>query len=990
MYHAVLCCTIWSAWLLNRIGGQLAGKQQMNFTPEQHDAIHSDGFDLVVVAGAGSGKTRVLVERYIRLLERHEPDRLLAITFTDKAAREMRERVRIALEQRARAARGDERALWEQRRDEIEAARIGTIHSFCGALLRAHPAETGLDPRFAVLDEIQAVLLLRTSVDAALAESVARRPLSVAGDYGLRTTDDGLLALDEFGFGELRELLTELIRGGGETRAALAALPDDDPALLERWRAALAEGRRMALADLLNEADWRAACTTFWELEPGAPPGDRLSDQFAVLAPLLRDLAAAGGTSAAGRADFDDYERLADLGAINLQGGAAKLWGSKERLAAAKSCLRALRDSYQRHAGLLEATWDEKLELRAARVVSSVAALCRSAAERYAAAKAAQDALDFDDLELLALRLLREHPEVCASWRRELAAILVDEFQDTNAEQRDLIYALAGYDDHRPPTTDHRPLMINDGTVGRQSSVVGRQEGRLFIVADGKQSIYRFRGADVSVFRGVRAAVVARGGREIALAVSFRAHARLVTLVNYTFERILRRERPLLPFEVPFEELRRHRPPAPHPAAVEIHIVPAAQKDQPLLATGEHVRRYQAQVLARRLRELVESGEPLVTEGVGWRAAGYGDIALLFQATANFEHYEEALRAASIPFLTTAGRGYYGRSEVRDLIHLLRWLEDPSDDFALVGALRSPLFALDDAAILRLRLTSPGSLWQGLIKNVELRIENNESDILNSQFSILNFAHRVLHDLLALRGHVPVVDLLRVALRDTGYLATISGLHDGERRRVNVEKLLEAARRAGGGAGLATFGAYLEDVLRLEAREGEAPLEGGGAVRLMTIHRSKGLEFPIVALPDAAREVAPRRAAWLARRDYSLALKLRDGVEWLQPAAYRVALAVEQRMERAERERLAYVALTRAQDHLILAGPARESSGDDWLSWLLVALGWRWEEGGPPEGRHAVADGALEALIVRHGPPEEPFATAVEGKSGWDLLGGAT
>jgi ATP-dependent helicase/nuclease subunit A len=259
-----------------------------------------------------------------------------------------------------------------------------------------------------------------------------------------------------------------------------------------------------------------------------------------------------------------------------------------------------------------------------------------------------------------------------------------------------------------------------------------------------------------------------------------------------------------------------------------------------------------------------------------------------------------------------------------------------------------------------------------------------QNETLDARF--LHFAFRILHSLLALRGRVPTVDLLRAALRDTGYLATISGLRDGERRRVNVEKLLEAARQAGA-AGLAMFGAYLEDMLRLEAREGEAPLEGSGAVRLMTVHRSKGLEFPIVALPDAAREAPPQRDAWLARRDHGLALKLRDGAEWVQPAAYQVALAAEQRMERAERERLAYVALTRAQDHLILAGAARESSGDDWLSWLLAALGWRWEEGGPPAGRHAVVNGALEALVVRHASPEQSLAVARAEQTGWDLLG---
>jgi ATP-dependent helicase/nuclease subunit A len=934
---------------------------QMSLTDAQYRAITTDGVDLVVVAGAGSGKTRVLVERYIRLLEHYDPAQVLAITFTDKAAREMRARVRDTLEQRARAARGAERAFWAQRRAEIEAARIGTIHSFCGALLRAHPAETGLDPRFEVLDEVQAALFLRASVDATLAAAVggAGRPpegaIEARGDARLVTA-----ALEEFGPGELRELLVGLLQGGGAVRSAIAHLPTDAETLLERWRAALEAHRRATLTALLEDAGWQAACASLRSLALLAPSGDGLGDQVLAIAGLLDDLAAA-------HADCTAHQRLAQIDRIRLNVGAARAWGSPEHLRQARACLKMLRERYRHYAPLLAAPWDEPLERRAALAALGVAALYRLASGHYAAAKEAQDVLDFDDLEARALRLLQEHPAVRARWQRELAAILVDEFQDTNAAQRDLVYALAGYDERASPPAQASPL-----TCPPASSSLGR----LFIVGDGKQSIYRFRGADVSVFGHVRAAVQAHGGREIALDVSFRAHARLVALTNHMFERIMRRTGPVLPYEVLFEALRQHRAPSPHPATLEIHVVPQPQRDQPFLTRPEDVRRYQARIVAQRLRELVESRTPLVAQEEAWRAATYGDIALLFQASASFDYYEEALRAEGIPFLTTAGRGYYGRKEVRDLIHLLRFLQDPGDDFSLVGVLRSPLFALDDATILRLRLASPTSLWQGMQNEVNQAIPPSAR---------LHFAYCVLRDLLDLQGRVPVVELLRAALRETGYLATISGLRDGDRRRVNVEKLLEAARRAGG-AGLATFSAYLEDMLALEAREGEAPLESHGAVRLMTVHRSKGLEFPIVVLPELDREAPAQQAIWLAHGDGGLALKLREGPAWVQPAAYRIALAEEARKERAERERLAYVALTRARDYLILAGQARETGGEDWFSWIVAALDWPWEQGGPPAGPHLVAGGALEALVWRHGPPEQPLAEAAAPMTGWDAL----
>ncbi len=890
----------------------------MDFTDAQRDAIGRDDTDLVVVAGAGSGKTRVLVERYVRLLERHEVDQLLAITFTDKAAREMRDRVRRRLEQRARTARGVERAFWEERRTAIEGARIGTIHSFCAALLRAHPAETGLDPRFSVLDEVQSGALLHAAVAEALQARVAQAVESVPAPEGAPSSGAEFALLGEFGLGELRGLLADLLRRGGEGRAALERIPAAPEALLERWRADLDRARRDALADLRADPAWRAAAAGLRGLAAGAPAGDALGDQARALALLL---------DALDQVAFERYGDLASFQQINLRGGAQGRWGGKSEVQRARDALRAMREAFAPHAEALLLAWDAPLEERAARAVVDLARLARLAARAYSARKNALNTLDFDDLERLAVALLRDHPAERARWQAELAAVLVDEFQDTNPEQRDLVALVAGREDQAP--------------------------GRFFIVADGKQSIYRFRGADVAVFNAVRRAVRVGGGREIRLDASFRARGRLLALVNALFERIFSRPGPLRDYEVAFEPLLHVRPGGP-PLVGELHLLPRPQRGV-LGGAAEDLRRREAAILARRLRELVEGGAPLVEEAGGWRAVRYGDIAMLFQASTVFEIYEAALRDEGVPFLTTAGRGYYGRDEVRDLIHLLRVLEDPTDDFALAGVLRSPLYALEDAALLRLRLDPAPSLWAALRRAAGQGVGGPE----------LRFAEQTLAGLLALRGRVAVVEILRAALGATGYLATIAGLPDGERRRVNVEKLLEVARRLGG-ADLATFSVYLEDLLRQEAREGEAPLEGEHAVRLMTVHRAKGLEFPVVVLPDLGREGLPSQPLALAGRSYGLAVKLRDGTDWVQPLAYRLARAEETRMERAERERLAYVALTRARDYLILAGPARERGGDDWLSWLLAALGWPWEQGGPPEGPLPAAGGAAELLVRRH------------------------
>ena len=869
----------------------------MNLTNDQHRAIHTPG-SLVVSAGAGSGKTRVLVERYVRLISTDSipTDAVLAITFTEKAAREMRERVRDTVEDRARQTHDD---LWQHLRAAVESARIGTIHSFCADLLRAHPGETGLDPCFRILDEVESGIMLADSVDEALRE-IADAQSAI---HNLQSA-----ILNEFGPPELRTTLAEMLRGGGEVRAALELLPADADSLRARWRDDLRLAQDSALAELVGSADWRTASGTILGLAPVAPAADKLGIQVIATADWLTALAPGV---------MPDFTLINE---IKLNVGSKKLWPSESNLANAKSDLAVLRDSYRAASDLLSFAPVAEIEDRAAETAIALRDLYDLARARYADTKARADALDFDDLEAMARDLLIRHPLVRRRWRAELQAIMVDEFQDTNATQRAIIYALAGLE---PPAADGSPA-------------------ELFVVGDGKQSIYRFRGADVSVFQQVERDIVERwAGQRIRLDTSFRSHPSLIDWINRVGAQVFARSAPLQIYEIPFEPLRPSRPASSHPISVELHVADGA-------GSADERRAAEADVLARRLVRIVEgSPHPIIYDRKEkcWRHPTYGDIAMLFRASSAFEPFEAALRAQGVPFLTTAGRGYYGRNEVQDLIHLLRVIDDPNDDLALVGVLRSPLFALDDATIIGLRLESRPT--EGIGKGFF-----GEGQALSAEETTsfppvpLTFARQVLAELQAMRGQATVVELLRAALERTGYLATVSGLDDGERRRVNVEKLVAAARLSGA-RGLRAFREYLDHLLRTETREGEAPLEGHGSVRLMTIHRSKGLEFPLVALPDLGRTSPPARARWLARQPYGLALKVRDpDDEDCLPTAMLLARRADATMERAESERLLYVALTRAQDYLLLSGPTLKKSNESWIARIAAAIGLSWEDNG--------------------------------------------
>ncbi len=878
----------------------------MTFTPIQERAIRTLDKNILLNAGAGSGKTRVLVERYLHLLDMNldwSLNSLVAVTFTQKAAAEMRERVRRALSERYEKSRHDEALSrrWANILTAMDSARIDTIHGLCASILRANAAEAGIDPEFVVLDEIEAAILLDNVIDDLL-RTLAR------GDDDPSTS--GILALFEaYDMRDVREIL----KAFAATSVILPALSDD---VMDSWRA-MWRREGMALIDGLRED------TGFWKLaawQDGIfPEGDKITDAWLDCHGLQKRLRECQDLEAA-------VECLMPISKINLQGGSPNAWGGRDALREAKAGLEIIRDHVK---SLLEQIGEAPNETdeAAAQLIPVWHSLIMRMKAAYVAAKRARAALDFDDLEVYTRDLLVKYPHVRARYRNaEFQHVLVDEFQDTNAVQWEIVRALADID----------------------------APGRVFVVGDPKQSIYAFRGADVSVFERVREQFKRlKHGEELNMPLSFRTHHPLVGGFNHFFHQLLVRDQSSVVklWQVEFgegmEAFRRDAP-ASYPP-IEFLMLHRDQLPEGQRSVDD-ARLWEAQAIAERLREIVEiEHRPVYDREMEIvRPIRYGDIALLFQAMGNAPLYERALKAAGLPYVTIAGQGYYDRQEVWDVLNLLRALYHPGDNLSLAAALRSPMFGLSDEMLLDLRslqdeVGNIATLWNALESAASEWAD--ESVFTNAhERPLVQWAWATLHELRVLAGRVSIHELLRVAYERTGILAVLTGLPDGDRRRGNLEKLLTTAELSGKTT-LSAFTHYLSDLTQGEVREGEAMLDAENAVTLMTVHKSKGLEFPLVVLVDASRTLSHNmdNSKVLFDPVVGLSCKVYSAGEKKYVDSYATRRTMNLRKERdeAERKRLLYVAATRAQDYLIISGQVRadRNSGvltsDGWMKWLI-------------------------------------------------------
>lgn len=873
----------------------------------------------VMTSGAGCGKTYQMVQRYVAIIEAGvDVTRIIAVTFTEKAAAELKARVRGKCREMAgdRGLPAEERERWTKAARQLSLAPVTTIHGLCARLLRENAVAAGLDPRFTPLDETAQQMLLDETVREMLLERLH------AGEK----TAQAVVA--RWGLGGAQTLLGGLVNDREEIGRLLTEPPSAQE-LLARWEAECERAYSDVLDRLMSSEQWAEAAACLLSVETCEMEDDAAKRHCRAVTALeiVTDEARPVGERVSA---FGECLAAARKGNVGRKDNWAGRLEDHETIKSGLLALSELKDACKEAKIVFPALEDEET----AGLASAVLVEARAALRAYEAAAREASALDFADLQIKARDLLLRQPEVLARVRRRYEHVLVDEFQDTNRLQREIVWLIAGGD----PVTGAPPA-----------------RGGLFVVGDAKQSIYGFRNADVTVFNetidGFEGYAVAGS---IPLEVTRRSHPGLVGFFNDLFARpeVMGCERKEL-FEAHYEAVRAHRAQHAMPADAELILIPQDELgggDEEDGANTRDTRIREAEVLAARIRELVDdpSVRVLDRDSGECRRAEYRDFGMLFQAMSDVGIYEYALRRAGVPFYTVAGRGFFNRQEVRDCLSLLRVLESTADEVALVGALRSPLFGLSDDTIFFLtREMGP------LVDALRLAADGQHSwqeHLRGEQPARIRRAREVIERLRAVRHHLGLSELVERMLAETGLAALHLTQFAGRQAAANLGKLVELARsfEEGGAFSLREFITYLSDLVLQEHREGLADVfeEAANVVKLMTVHKAKGLEWPIVIVPDLGR--TPRGGGESVLVDARLGvvpkMEDREGNQ-SRGAIGEIIRARSGEREEAERRRLLYVAATRARDMLIMSSGVSLNKdgglkrGGLWLQWVTEGLG---------------------------------------------------
>ncbi|MGA2245012.1 MAG: UvrD-helicase domain-containing protein [Verrucomicrobiota bacterium] len=879
-----------------------APSQTRSLTPTQQRVIAARG-NVLVMAGAGTGKTKTLIERCLDCLERHGArlEELLVVTFTEAAAAELRDRLRRAIEARAQTespgapVSNPNADGWAEQLARFDLAHIGTLHSFCLGLVREHFYDLGLDPRLTLLDEGEA----RQLANETLAEQFAAH---YAGEDEFSLAVQDLIQVHGSGRDEsIRRLVLQLHHYS-------QARPDS-----AGW---LARQRELfAAADPANWRTWLADAVPSWrqdwlpvlELQSGA------NEKAAELQEILARFNSPGG---------EPGWRAAAAGLMEQIAAAGEQWPKGRKTVLRKP---------------LEAFFDEARFLQSLLVLKdgidplaedwgwvggqmqTVLRLAEEFAAQLADRKRTGSVLDFHDLEQFALRLLWDFPTdrptpVALHWREKLKFVLVDEYQDINAAQDKIIQGLS-----------------RDGAAANR-----------FLVGDVKQSIYRFRLADPKIFRDYARRWRGDAGQTIPLMDNFRSREGLLRLVNSIFQLVMRDEVGGVAYDAEAElkfgapELRATlslaRDPAPR-AELLLRLKRGRNggrdEDAGALGNLDDTQR-EARMIAWRLRQFVDSGQEIFdAEQNALRPVKWRDIAILLRSPrGRSEIYAKECERARIPLAVARG-GFYQSAEVLDLLSLLQLLDNPLQDVPCLAVLRSPLvgLSLDELAEVRLAAREK-HFWTALNRSAERGLPRVESQAKITLFLQRFSRWRKLARLASLS------QCLEEVLAETLYVEWLRAQPRGGERAAGIAAFLHLAQRFDQlqRQGLYRFLQFIEAQQEAEA-EPEVPANVvENAVRLMSIHQSKGLEFPVVVLADLSKPFNEQdlRADIIFDGQFGVCPKVKPPhVGGRYPSLpHWLARRRQKRELRGEELRLFYVAATRARDWLMLAASIPEKSWD--------------------------------------------------------------
>ncbi len=932
-----------------------------DLTDEQQRAVDALDRNVTLTAGAGTGKTTTLTARYLRMIEKSLeaatdggegsevllPENILTTTFTERAANELEDNVRSEITDRISSLEADEFEDWRTVADELEHGYIHTLHGFCARLLREHALSVdGLDPGFDTLDENETTALIHDTVGTVLEEHENHDAVRTLAQRFSRT--------------QLQDVLTDLVNERPESIEWAKRCADaSEEEYISFVESELHPIDPDEAAERLAQPEFTEALTTLRELVENPPDistkgtawkravtvVEILGDDFDDGVPNRRKQTTISKLSI--HLTKGSGERYADYT------GAKTHWGGNPWKDEFDTAIEKLVQTLQPEEYAVSV--DPELEANSFPLVSALAEVTLLAVEEYEARKRRQNAADFSDLITYAVEFLDDeaNEHVRTELREQFDYVMLDEFQDTDPRQWDLIKLLTA---------------TEEGTFDAEN---------VFVVGDVKQSIYRFRNADVTQFKEITDTLEETGSvadrDDDQLSTNFRTLPTVLETINELFETVF--DDGGKAYEAPPQRLT---PARDDPAAVgsaEYLLVPTDSELREARfdhyeafadAEPESDAELEAMALAARLSQVLAEPYQVYPEDTGPdeetpepRDIGPSDIAILLRSRTHLKAYERALDEANVPYSVASGIGFYETPEITALLNLFRALADPHDERALYAVLRSPLFGFTDDTLAHLKVHDE-TLWGALA---------------TTETSELSVAHELLREWRGLAGlgddestgfDGSWAAFLTTILEDTGYLVSVSGGERSQQAMANVEKFREQLRgwSDDGVRSLTTLVNRIERRVELGGRESEAETTDEG-VQILTIHDSKGMEFPFVVVPEISREFKDDAALGDGKVEFervgdehAVGMKAPspDDPFDLEDTIARKTLRERRREEeRAEEKRVLYVACTRARDHLLICGThqfdsdadqptltnldeADPESASSWRDWIQPAL----------------------------------------------------